>query len=378
MSVQLFLLFLFLVTASTTDIKTGKVRNKDILIFLVMGVFYYAVFLAKGLYAEIPSTLPMLKYAGINVLVAFVCSFFVRSIGLWPAGDAKTFVIACLLIPIVCYKHVYFNVFPGFTLLLNIFIVGIVYIMYNSAVMLVKETIPAISPGMAKDALKNTIRKLSTNRVSYLKSFSAYMIVYFTMNIISQLILSRISFLESIAPGKFNILLFFIMRPAGNFVSKYLKGINHAEFYLLFFLYAFYTSGWSLDKMDIVLLSMIVNALRFMLLYGVIRTAADYYINKVQVNTIDRAALKYGDLPTKEFLDSLSPETRTQLRISPEGLSAENLELIMKELSGKKGGTGKATIYEPIPFVPIIFAGVIFTVITGVSLASYIKLFVFR
>jgi len=64
MTVQLVLLFIFMITASVTDVKTGKVRNKDIVIYLALGLILYGTFTAKGLMAGDATTLIVLQRAG--------------------------------------------------------------------------------------------------------------------------------------------------------------------------------------------------------------------------------------------------------------------------------------------------------------------------
>nr|HPI78390.1 hypothetical protein [bacterium] len=185
MTVQLLLLFLFLITASVTDVKTGKVRNKDIVVYLALGLVFYVVFATKGLMAGDLTTLVVMKRVGLNLAIAFVVSFLVRSAGVWPAGDAKTYVVANLLIPLSCYNHVYFSYFPGFTLLINVFMAGIIYIVCKSAVVFIKSTLPTATFTRSVSYAKKSTAKLIAEWPSHLKVFSSYVIVFFTMNLIA-------------------------------------------------------------------------------------------------------------------------------------------------------------------------------------------------
>ncbi len=378
MTVQLTLLFLFFMIASVSDIATGKVRNKDILVFLALGFLYYAAFTAKGIATVDPDTFTVLKLAGANLLIAFAVSFGVRSAGVWPAGDAKTYVVANLLIPMSCYGHIYFKYFPGFTLLLNVFMAGVLYIIYKSGETLVMTTLASATISGTIETLKKTSAKLVSEWASHIKVFSSYLIAFFTMNIIYQAIHSRTQMLERVAPESFLVLLFFIMRPVGGFVNNRLKTINHFELYVLFAIAVFFVNEWSFNKSIIALLKMSLDAMKFIAFYGAIRVIADYYINRSQIIHIEPSALKEGDLPAKEFLDSLSAEARSGLRVSPEGLSAEETAKIQDDLRSRKENDAQAIIYKPIPFVPIIFAGVLFTVIAGISSAHYLKLLIFK
>lgn len=377
MSLLLLFLFLFFLTASDTDLKTGKVRNKDILLFLSIGILFYIVFFVKGYLSKDPSAFMELKFAGTNVLLAFVVSFFIRSVGIWPAGDAKAYVVANLLIPLAYYKHVYFSYFPGFTLLVNIFMAGIVYIFFKSAQTFLPTARPFLSVQRLSRILMDGMARLSSEWLSYLKEFSSYLIIYFAMNFISLFLFSKSGSISKMAPQVFFVILFFVMRTVGGYVNKYLKGINHFELYSLFIFFAFYMNNWSLLKTSHMLVNMSFSALKFIILYGIIQQVADYYINKAQTLVIDPMTLKEGDLPTQKFIQSLSAETRSKLRITPEGLSSENLAIIMSDIAMKPGGGGAASVYQPTPFVPIIFAGVLYTVITGVSSVEYLKVLLF-
>ena len=248
MSLQLVLLFLFFIIANVSDMKTGKVRNKDILVFLLLGIAYYSAHAARELMAGNPSVLLELRFAGINMLLAFVVSFVVRSAGIWPAGDAKTYVVANLLIPLASYKHIYFTYFPGFTLLINIFIAGIVYILLKSAVTFLTESLPAMSEQTSINLLKQGLNRLSTQWGSYLKTISSYLIVYFIMNFIGKAITSETRPIAQIAPEVFLVVLFFTMRVVGKFVNQRLKAINHIELYLLFIIFALYLNQWSMEE----------------------------------------------------------------------------------------------------------------------------------
>jgi hypothetical protein len=126
------------------------------------------------------------------------------------------------------------------------------------------------------------------------------------------------------------------------------------------------------------LINMSVGAIVFLCFYSAIQNGAEYYINRAQINTVDLQHFKEGDLPTKQFLDSLSPETRAQLTIPPEGISSGNLALILQEMAGKPESERHIAVYQPTPFVPIIFTGVLFTVLTGISTVQYFKLLLFR
>ena len=113
------------------DIRHKKIRNKSIMIGFCLGACLFAVsFFLKQV--DPGYLLAVLS----NTAISFVVAFLIWRFGIWPAGDAKFFVMSVFLLPLHYYRGGYFPVFPAIVLLINIFVPFIAYLLLKAAVLL--------------------------------------------------------------------------------------------------------------------------------------------------------------------------------------------------------------------------------------------------
>lgn len=122
-----FLLLTILLTSILvviTDIKIKRIPNKFILAAVSIGLFLHVITLIAG-------TLHFTHFLRVmmNTFVSFVISFGIWKLGLWPAGDAKLFIVFSFLIPFRYYTQTYLHFFPAFAFLINIFLVYLAFFM---------------------------------------------------------------------------------------------------------------------------------------------------------------------------------------------------------------------------------------------------------
>lgn len=122
------ILFLGIIT-SYQDIKYGKIKNKWIVMSLVYVFIAYTLLIIYFIITE------SIRYAYFvdffsNLLSALLIGFGLWFIGIWSAGDGKLFIAYSALIPLSFYQHSYVKWFPGFILLINIFIIGFIAILF--------------------------------------------------------------------------------------------------------------------------------------------------------------------------------------------------------------------------------------------------------
>ncbi len=373
MSIQLVLLFTLLTAATVTDMRTSKVKNRTLLFFLMLGLVFYGVLTAKALLTHNEAIIWELKITGVNFLLAFLVSFMLRSMKIWPAGDAKTFALCNLFIPLHYYKHVYYKYFPGFTLLINIFVIGIIYILLKALAYMWINLEIFSGTGKLRSVITENFGKFKTGWPDYLKLFSSYLMIFLVMSFFYYYFAAAIEKYLRISPEFIIIIVFIIMKPVGDVINKNLGGINHGLFYIFYLLLVFYASGWSLAEAQYTLTRVLASSIKFMALYGIVNGLVKYYITNTQVVVKNVDELKEGDLPIRESLGILSHEARAMLEVPSEGLTAENIAVIRHDIANRNAGDNLIHIYEPIPFIPIIFAGVVFTVVTGVSSVVYLK-----
>lgn len=378
MSYQLLLLFLLCIMACFSDMQTGKVKNRVIVVFLILGLLYYAVRAYHGFVLDDPGAAFEVRLGLINFAIAFVVSFALRSFKIWPAGDAKTYLVCNLLIPIFIYHHIYFEYFPGFSLLMNIFIAGILYIMLMSLIFIAGEARAMFARGELRGYVLTQGRKLAAERWNHARSLSAYFMVFLSMFLVMRVLQQMAPNLPYVSEELFVVLIFIAMRPIGDFIGRNLKSFDHALFYIIYYTLLLFFSGWNFDTANAMLLDIALTALKFLFLYGSVKYLTGVFTMRTQVSLKKLSEIEEGDLLTEESLESLPPDERARLDIPPEGLTADNLRAIQGAFAGKRLKEEPVLqIYKPIPFVPVITAGVLFTVITGLSAMQHLKEIIF-
>ncbi len=116
------------------DFKSGKIRNKWIMLGLYLGSLYYLLLIIFTILGSLKILnvghfqpqyyLYILAYTAI----AFILSFTLWHFKLWAGGDAKLFTLYVFLIPLTYYANAYFKYFPQFNLLINIFVPIFIYL----------------------------------------------------------------------------------------------------------------------------------------------------------------------------------------------------------------------------------------------------------
>ena len=116
------IMLLLLISASVSDLKTGKIPNRSILIAFAFGVWgivpYYAIFAGDCLPA----------YA-VNNLLSILISLMLYASGAWGAGDCKLLCATVFLLPARLYCLHNRSMASCFFLIALIFIAALLYIM---------------------------------------------------------------------------------------------------------------------------------------------------------------------------------------------------------------------------------------------------------
>ncbi len=124
--------------ATYTDFKYGKVFNKHITKFLLIGilvdiVYFCFAIIQKQIIAQI-----LLRYI-INNLICCGISFFMHFNKSWGAGDAKLYFTIVFLMPYNLFVDNSLNLFPGFVLLVLIFGISFMYLIVETIILLFKD-----------------------------------------------------------------------------------------------------------------------------------------------------------------------------------------------------------------------------------------------
>jgi len=188
----LFLPVLFLIGLITSyqDFKEGKIKNKWIILGLVWGLGIYVLcliwtlivpYLSQIFSKELTFILPsyILKVL-INSAIALIVGYLLWYFNLWSAGDAKLFFVFSLLLPLKYYWKTALPYFPSFSLLINIFIPALIFLVGQNFFYFLKS----ISIQKIINFWNSGRSKLKTNYPAYLKTFFGFFLIFAAFQII--------------------------------------------------------------------------------------------------------------------------------------------------------------------------------------------------
>ncbi|MGI6337108.1 MAG: prepilin peptidase [Eubacteriales bacterium] len=325
---------LFLHT-STSDIKSGRISNKSILIALGVGfvcvICYYAFFATDCLLAYF-----------INIGISIIISLILYALGIWGAGDSKLLVATIVLFPARIYCLNNQSMASCFLLIAIIFISAFLYVIIDTLFL-----------GIRKKNLFE-IPKREFDWKSYIKGFLFFFLLISLANAIIYLILPTEIILDSILLTAIHFVLILIgmrLSEKANWYVVLVMGIMWIASVLL---------GIShISSSDINWISYL-----FVIALMLFRLVADKYNYK----TILVTELKPGMILSvgsvlafaRSRVSGLPQYTSEDLKSR---ISSEEVESIMR-WSNSKNGQDTITIVRKIPFALFIAIGtVLFTLL---------------
>lgn len=157
-------LILLLINASISDLKSGVVSNKTILIALGVGTpvaaTYYAFF----------ATDCLISYA-VNIGICVTISIILYAMGIWGAGDSKLFSAVIILLPARLYSISNRSIASCFLMIATIFIVAFVYVIGETLIVGIKQ----------KDLFK--LQKVKPDWVGFIRGFLFYYLLLSIINV---------------------------------------------------------------------------------------------------------------------------------------------------------------------------------------------------
>jgi len=116
------------IITSYEDIKHGKIRNKWIIAGLVYVFLVYVGLIGYSFLNEGFNSNYLIEF-GTNFLFAILVGFGLWLMKIWTAGDGKLFIAYVGLIPLGAYVYGMQKWVPSISLLINIFLIGLVFMM---------------------------------------------------------------------------------------------------------------------------------------------------------------------------------------------------------------------------------------------------------
>jgi hypothetical protein len=353
----------FGIITSYEDIKIGKIRNRWIALALAYAAAAYALLILYYYLTSVINLHYIIELA-TNLLFAVAVGFGLWYAGVWTAGDGKLFIAFTALLPLSVFSLGYQPWIPSITLLTNTFVAALAVVLLFMLFQIRRTHLQAIS-------IKKFIQpKQMAMSAAYLFAISWVISIVFRGLGWSTSSLSR---------GIITILVYALL-------SNSLKG--HA-FYLALLIslarFALDRSVYSYSFLwGLVVLILVWVVLRS-LCFGLISNLGNEMLtkqtraSKLREGMLLAETLEKRKSLSKKELRSLKAQPGVQVirnksgylvkkpkslfqfgnffREEAEGLTKEQIEKI------KKVGVKQILVYDTIPLAPLLFLGVLITII---------------
>lgn len=355
-------LFLGLIT-TYEDVKFGLVRNKWLLLGLGFGAGFYLVLFIQH---QFPGSGRMFF---INVFISFCICLLLWKLNYWPAGDAKLFFVFSFLIPEKYYHSGAIKYFPSYVLLINIFVPMFVVIMLR-AVYGVMES--GFHPyGWISAVITRLRNNVLPHWKKHLSIFSGFMLMFMTLQLSVKPLEKYIA-----NAGLINLLkmiLYFVFfaayQPVISFLSAKDAAVKMIKTFAVFtFVYMSYVlvTMQNANAFFSEMYKVTGQSLMYMIAVAMVYKIIFLYSEKMDVVKIKVSDIKAGDILTEKSLETLK-EKIDHIIFYSDGISADDREMIRTVMSDES----QIEIYKTIPFAPIIFAGVIITLLIRTSVVHF-------
>ncbi|OAA91086.1 prepilin peptidase [Clostridium ljungdahlii] len=127
-----FIIIALGINSSYTDIKRGKIYNNHLIIFFIPGIVLQILYLKSLSFTTVKMYL-------INLIAAIFFSIMMYVFKIWAAGDAKLVMLIVGLMPMEMYRSNPKNIFPGFSIIVLIFLCGFGYLILESLFLYMKD-----------------------------------------------------------------------------------------------------------------------------------------------------------------------------------------------------------------------------------------------
>jgi len=344
------------------DLKKNKIKNKWIIIGIFLGFFIHIVtlYFSEGKIYRISI---IYKNFFLSVIISYLIWYF----KLWAAGDAKLFILFSFLIPLKYYGNKQLiSFFPSFTLLVNIFILVMVYLILEICFKIIKSTIFYLkNSNRRQDFIKrwlNLKEKINQNKIKFLKIIWGYLCIFLLIRI-SLIHFGQIILFFSPLTKFAYLILILAYKPLSMAFSK-IKKTLWLPTILLF--------GYILINLYIKNLTIFLELIQtfkhffsFMGILFIFRVILRLYLEKKETIKINVQELRPKMLLTEKSMKSFKSDIVG--KFYPDGLSKEQVEIIKRDYPEKE-----IEIYRTFPLAPFIFLGSLITILIKTSLLKII------
>ena len=355
-----------------TDIRFGKIKNRDIFLGVGYAVLaYFGIFIFQFMNGQFSyfEVFEVFTNAAFAITVAFGLWY----LKLWSAGDGKLFFAFAMLVPFVVYQKTYYQWVPSLNILFNAFIVG-----FALAVILI-----------LKDARLLDYRRMIH---SFLHDFfkpARFFDMVFSLFAVFWLISILLQFLGM---ANFFLVRYLLTILLMSFLPRIFAGISQdkkgARKYRIYIMGMITLARFIIDDsiyslgflLDFLLLVLVWKLFRGIFRHGVQSLGKDLFSKEVLVKDLKpnmilsdnivkskKIGKKEADELKKEGIEIVrkggadyllgNVEGKCLINAESEGLEERHIKLI------RKIGFKKVKISTTIPFAPLIFSAVLLTLL---------------
>lgn len=326
------------VVSSYTDIKYNKIFN----ITLIKAVFLQILFIL--IFVNYFPHLLDIKYFSlllINVSIALGISILLYFIEIWPAGDAKLFTTFSALMPLDFYSK-NTGLFPSISLFFNIFSLAIIFIIFDSLIILIKNN------------SKNRIKINKPQKQNILKYLPRILFLALFCMIFKTI-------LNKLFPFFVNDNLILIQLIVFLTSILLIKKITKSTFYIIsiivmFFILIIIQYQWTFLDFNNSINYLLIVVTGIFILFCILTRDHNY-------KSIEVKNLKHGMLLSSLSVTQCNILFNAEVFDSKMPLSQKQIDLLQKE------EINNILIIRKIPFAPIIFFGVLFQLL--IKLLNY-------
>lgn len=335
-NIMIFLVLIFCIYASYYDIKYKKIKNSIIILILLVGLFGHLFLIIQGL--------PLLIFFS-TTLGALLIGIFLWYNNVWSAGDSKLYWSISTALPVTIYKYFYSPFFLEVEILMNTLIpISIILLVF----LLLKTN---------KKQIKNSIKQIIN--LDYIKSFFINFFAFYTL---AYLIFSFLKIPYNYFLMIFSIGIIFIFFER-IFRKKYKKYLLYSLCGIMILL---------ILSNSISLISIFLIAIAFVILTIFINISFEQFCKKIKINNLKEGMVSaenvflFNEKFIKEKINiffSSIPKNKVLIDTSPKGITKQQIKMLKYYKKIGKIKFDNILIQEPLPFAPLIFVGVVLTLI---------------
>lgn len=332
------------ISATYSDIKYKKVFNKQIVVFLVLGIFLQIYSIVLG-----PS---IGRSAILNCALITVLSLLFYFLRIWAAGDSKLFITMILLIPYPLYMVEDGVFFPAFFVMEFVFTLAVLYVLIESIVLFCVDH-------KEKKPIQLKFSLLNFSKETVISWVAAFLLID-TCDLLLSHYANRVLAENMYLLVLVNILLVIAVLSILN------KAMTRVWFSCVLLAIRIVLSLWlggafsKITPWTFLIVSVIMIMRKFTSQYNY-RTIP---VPKLEVgNVLARASLIFMIPSAVKGLPKFTDET-TRCRLNEEEVNA------IKRWETSKYGKSTVTIVRMIPFAPFIFGGTLLYFIYRIFLGA--------